>query len=131
MITSTDPIADMLTRIRNALAVSKNEISLPHSKFKESLAKVLLDNGYIYSFDVVDNPKKSLVIIIKPEGSIPKIKSLKKISKPGRRIYVNASKIPQVKQGKGIIIISTSRGVITGNEAKKLNIGGELICEVV
>ncbi len=121
----------MLTRIRNALNVNNPQTSVPYSKFKEAILKVLKKNGFILDYKVISNPQKSILITIFAENSNPKISELKKVSKPGRRSYVNAKEIPVVKQGKGMVILSTNKGLVTGNEAKKLNIGGEIICEVV
>jgi len=129
--TTTDPIADMLTRIRNAIAVNKAEVALPHSNVKESVAKLLKNNGFI---DDVKAEKadvgKTLVITINGELSNAHISEIHRLSKPGRRMYVSASDIPQVKQGRGIVIVSTSKGMMTGKEAKAQGVGGELICEV-
>ncbi len=131
MITTTDPIADMLTRIRNAINVNNNQTNVPYSKFKESVLKLLKTNGFISGYKVDNNLKKNISITIFEENTNPRISELKKVSKPGRRAYVNSKEIPVVKQGKGILILSTSKGLLTGSEARKLNVGGEIICEVV
>lgn len=129
--TSTDPIADMLSRIRNAIAVRKNEVVLPHSKVKESVAKLLADNNFVDRVSVSDaSIGKTLHVRINDENSNARITEIQRLSTPGRRYYVNAKEIPQVKSGRGIVIISTSKGMMTGNEAKKAGIGGELICKV-
>ena len=129
--TSTDPISDMLTRIRNAIAVRQTEISLPHSKIKESVAKLLQDNNFVRKVQVLDgSPSKTLKVTINNKLSNANIESIKRISKPGRRYYVGVNGIPSVKRGRGIVIISTSKGVMTGSEAKLKGIGGELLCEV-
>lgn len=128
---STDPIADMLARIRNALAVNKTEINLPHSKTKEAVAKLLKDNKYILDVKVVDaSIGKSLVLGLANENDRSRITEINRLSKPGRRMYTSADKIPVVKQGRGLVIVSTSRGIMTGLEAKNQRIGGELICSV-
>lgn len=129
--TSTDPIADMLTRIRNAIAVRKTEITLPHSKVKESVARLLKDSGFIDGVSVADaQVGKTLSIVINGTSSNARITELKRISKPGRREYVRAEAIPVVKRGRGVVIVSTSKGLMTGTAAKKAGIGGELICKV-
>ncbi len=126
---STDPIADMLSRIRNAVAVGMSEVNVPHSKMKESIANILKSSRYIQSVKTVDaSVGKTLVISLSTNES--KITEIVRISKPGRRQYSNASEIPVVKSGRGIVIISTSQGVMSGDQAKKAGIGGELICRV-
>lgn len=128
---STDPISDMLTRIRNAILVSKTEVSMPHSKIKQSVAELLKKNGFLNEVSVSGEGKdKQLKIQINEENSNPKITEIARLSRPGRRLYARSTDIPTVKQGRGIVIISTSRGVMTGDAAKKAKIGGELICKV-
>lgn len=128
---STDPIADMLTRMRNAIAVRKNEVSLPHSKSKELIARILKDNGFISDVKVTDaSIGKHLTILINSVANNAEISEIVRISKPGRRHYAGAKEIPVIKRGRGIIIISTSKGIMTGQQAKQLGIGGELICKV-
>ena len=130
-VTTTDPIADMLTRIRNAVAVGKSEITLPHSKVKENVAISLRNNGFLQDVKTTDlSVGKQLHITINPEGENAKITEIKRISKPGRRTYANAHEIPAIKHGRGILIISTSKGLMTGVEAKAQGVGGELICQV-
>ncbi|MBP9852387.1 MAG: small subunit ribosomal protein [Patescibacteria group bacterium] len=130
-VTTTDPIADMLTRIRNAIAVGKSEVSLPHSKIKENVAISLRNNGFLHDVEVSDlTVGKQLKIVINLEGENAKITEIKRLSKPGRRAYTNAREVPQVKRGRGILIISTSKGLMTGEEAKQQGVGGELICQV-
>ena len=125
---STDPIADMLTRIRNALAVHKTEVSLPHSNVKESVAKILKDNGYVQDIEVrTDDFRKSMTISF-PERRT--INDISRVSKPGRRVYAKVKEIPTVKQGRGIVIVSTSKGVMAGNEAIQQKLGGEIIAQV-
>ncbi|HTE58113.1 MAG TPA: 30S ribosomal protein S8 [Verrucomicrobiae bacterium] len=129
--TSTDPIADMLSRIRNAIAVSKSEISMPHSKVKESVAKLLKDNRYVDSVNVEDaRVGKTLKITINGPQKNSRITEIKRMSTPGRRYYASADQIPTVKRGRGVVIISTSKGMMTGAEAKKQGVGGELICKI-
>jgi small subunit ribosomal protein S8 len=127
---STDPIADMFTRIRNAIAVNKHEVSMPHSKIKEAVAKILADNGFLQSVSVSEIGMKTLNITINAEDENATITEIDRLSKPGRRLYARADKIPTVKRGRGIVIISTSAGVMTGKEAKHKRLGGELIGQV-
>lgn len=129
--TSTDPIADMLTRIRNAILVRKSEVSLPHSNIKESVARLLKDSNFIDDVSVKDAAVgKTLTVRINSEDSNARITEIVRLSKPGRRYYVNVKEIPVVKRGRGIVILSTSKGLMTGNEAKTQKVGGELICKV-
>jgi len=129
--TTTDPIADMLTRIRNAILVRKSEVDLPHSKIKESVARLLADSNFIDGVAVSDAPVgKTLTVKINNQDSNARITEIVRLSKPGRRFYVNAKDIPTVKRGRGVVIISTSKGIMTGDRAKTERIGGELICKV-
>jgi small subunit ribosomal protein S8 len=130
-ITSTDPIADMLTRIRNAAAVRRHQVSLPHSALKQSVAELLKANNYVSGVKVdSDGAKKTLIIdISSPESACP-ITEIKRLSTPGRRLYVGSKEVPVVKQGRGIVILSTSKGLMTGKEAKAQGVGGELLCSV-
>lgn len=132
MSTSTDPIADMLTRIRNAIAVRKNEVSLPHSNLKESVAKILKDSNFIDSVAVEGEKSgfKQLKLTINSEGTNARITEIARLSTPGRRLYSSYSEIPVVKRGRGIVIVSTSKGVMSGTEARNKQLGGELICKV-
>ena len=130
-VTTTDPIADMLTRIRNAILVHKNEISLPHSNIKEHVARSLQANGFLESVTVTDlSVGKQLHIVINPEEENARITEIKRLSKPGRRQYSNAKEMPTVKRGRGVVIVSTSKGLMTGAEAKAQGLGGELIASV-
>lgn len=130
-ITTTDPIADMLTRIRNAIAVNKHDVDLPHSKTKEAVARLLKANRFIDDVSVEDaKVGKTLKLVINQPGTNARITEIARLSKPGRRYYTKAAKIPTVKRGRGIVIISTSKGMMTGDEAKKQGMGGELICKV-
>ena len=128
---STDPIADMLTRIRNAIEINKSEISLPYSKLKEAVARILADSDFIDSVSIDGKDiDKILVLKLTASGKNPRITEIVRISKPGRRSYAKAKDIPIVKQGRGIVIISTSKGIMSGDDAKKNQLGGELICKV-
>lgn len=130
-MTSTDPIADMLSRIRNAIAVRKSEISLPHSNVKEAVARLLKDSNFINEVKVEgEGIAKNLKLTLNDEDSNARITEIERVSKPGRRYYVAAKEIPVVKRGRGVVIISTSKGMMTGDEAKKQQVGGELICKV-
>jgi len=128
---STDPIADMLSRIRNAIAVNKNEISLPHSNIKQAVAEILKESDFLKDV-LVEKAEigKTLKITINEHGDNAHITEIVRISKPGRRYYAGAKEIPIVKRGRGIVIVSTSKGMMTGQQAKKQGIGGELICKV-
>ena len=129
--TSTDPIADMLTRIRNATAVNKTEVNLPYSKTKESIANLLKRSGFLSEVKSTDaSIGKILVLTVNREQETSKITQIVRLSKPGRRHYSKAKEIPVVKRGRGIVIVSTSKGMMTGDEAKKQGVGGELICKV-
>ena len=130
-VTTTDPIADMLTRIRNAINVRKNEVSLPHSNIKEAVARSLQANGFLQSVSVTNlSVGKQLHIVINSDDENARITEIKRLSKPGRRAYSNAHEIPTVKGGRGIVIVSTSKGLMTGKEAKQQGLGGELIASV-
>ena len=129
--TTTDPIADMLTRIRNAIMVNKHEVRLPHSKFKESVAQLLRQNNFVDDVKVdKDDAGTSLTVKINPENSNARITEIVRLSKPGRRYYVSAREIPIVMRGRGIVIVSTSKGLMTGKQATAEHLGGELICKV-
>jgi small subunit ribosomal protein S8 len=131
MMTSTDPIADMLTRIRNAIAVSKQEVLMPHSKQKETVAKVLQSANFVDRIEVLSSGvSKQLKIVINQEDTNARITNIERLSKPGRRMYVGADKIPMIKSGRGIVVVSTSQGMMSGREARKARLGGELICKV-
>lgn len=128
---STDPIADMLTRVRNGASVRKESVAMPHSNVKEAVARILSSHKFVGSVEVVKGTtgRKELVISLNTSGSAY-ITEVTRLSKPGRRLYATADTIPTVKGGRGIVVISTSKGIMTGNEAKKLRLGGELICQV-
>jgi len=135
MLTS-DPIADMLTRIRNALMAKHATVSMPSSKIKVAIAKILKDEGYIESYKVVTGAKshQDLVIRLKYAGNLKNqrsvITNLTRVSKPGRRVYTSVKEIPWVRSGMGIAILSTPKGVITGQQARRLNVGGEILCYI-
>jgi small subunit ribosomal protein S8 len=130
----TDPIADYLTRIRNAQQAKHRIVEIPSSKMKKSITEILYDQGYIlkYKFDDEAGKNGIITIAIKYDGktSLPVIQKLGRISKPGLRKYVNSSEIPRAINGLGVNIISTSKGVMTGKQATKQNVGGELICYI-
>lgn len=128
---TTDPISDMLTRIRNALAVNKAEVNLPHSKIKESVAKLLKDNNFIDEVKVTDaEVGKTLKLVLNQPFANSRITEIVRLSKPGRRQYADVKEIPVVKRGRGLVIISTSKGIMTGDQARKNRVGGELICRI-
>lgn len=126
-----DPIADMLTRIRNAQARHKPDVVMPVTKIKVAIAKVLQDEGYILQHDVVESGnKKRLVLQLKYYKGKPVIENIRRISKPGLRIYRNKNKLPQVMGGMGVAIVSTSKGVMSDHTARHLGEGGEILCYV-
>ncbi len=123
----TDPIADMLTRIRNAHLALHKEVSVPRSKMKEAIAAILKQEGYISDVAVDEG---SIKLSLKYFKGKPVISGIKRVSKPGRRMYVGVHEIPKVQNGLGICILSTSRGVMDGNSAHEMKVGGELLCEI-
>lgn len=128
---STDPIADLLTRIRNAIMAGKNEINVPSSKLKLTIAKELKKAHYISEVKIEKaKPRDILVITINELGENANITEITRLSKPGRRVYVGANEIPKIKNGRGMVLISTSKGVISGQEAIKQRLGGELLLKV-
>ena len=128
---STDPIADLLTRIRNAAAVGKTEIRLPTSKLKKVVAEQLVKNNYLAAVKVEDGkPRGTLVVTLANPGENCVINEITRVSKPGRRVYVSSADIPKVKQGRGLVLVSTSKGVMTGQEAVKNKLGGEVLLKV-
>jgi small subunit ribosomal protein S8 len=128
---STDPIADLLTRIRNAIAVGKNEIRVPTSKLKLTVAHELVRAGYLADAKTEKSaPRDELIVTIAKDGQNPTITEIARVSKPGRRVYARAADIPRVKSGRGVMLVSTSKGIMTGTEAIKNRLGGELICKV-
>jgi small subunit ribosomal protein S8 len=127
----SDSVADMLTRIRNAASAELADVSMPHSKLKENIAKILKQEGYIDGHSAKgDKATKALTITLKYKGRKSVIEGLKRISRPGLRKYVPAGEIPRVRNGLGTAIVSTSRGVLTGRDAQRQNIGGELVAYI-
>ena len=128
---STDQIADFITRIRNAVQVNKTEILVPTSKLKQAVAEILVKNGYLASYDIVEGtPRGMLHVVINEPGTVAALSEITKVSKPGRRVYSAAADLPTVKSGRGMIIVSTSKGLMTGREAKKNRLGGEILVKV-
>lgn len=127
----SDPIADMLTRVRNAQTASKFSVSMPDSKVKQAIAQVLVDEGYIESFDseLSDN-KSTLNLALKYFQGSPVIEHIQRISRPGLRIYKDVNNLPKIQGGLGVAIISTSKGIVSGSKARKLGLGGEVLCSV-
>jgi small subunit ribosomal protein S8 len=129
---TSDPIADMLTRIRNASAARHRELTLPSSRVKREIARILVDEGFVESFSTSqDGVQEMLTVQLKyVEGRTPVVSGLKRISKPGLRVYARKTEIPRVLGGLGLAILSTSHGIMTGSQARKLNLGGEVLCYV-
>jgi small subunit ribosomal protein S8 len=125
-----DPIADMLTRIRNASRALLPTVVIPHSRLKESLANILKQEGYISEVAIDTTFPKTIKVRLKYEGKKSVVEGLKRVSKPGLRKYVGATEIPRVLGGLGVAVVSTSEGIMTGQQARKKNIGGELLCYV-
>jgi len=125
-----DPIADMLTRIRNAYAVYKPSVSIPASNSKKAIAKVLEDEGYINGFSVSETKKPEITIELKYFEGKPVIESLKRVSKPGLKVYKPVNELPTVNGGLGVVIVSTSKGIMTDKTARENNLGGEVLCFV-
>lgn len=127
----TDPVADMLTRIKNAYMARKATVAMPTSKVKEAIAKVLVANKYVETMERrEDDVQPELVLTLSYKGKSPALTDLKRISKPGRRLYTNVDNIPRTLGGYGVTIISTSQGVMSDKEAKQKNIGGEILCQI-
>ena len=127
----TDPIADMLTRIRNAVAVKKPEVILPFSKVKFNIAKLLEKENYVRQVEKLKIGQfDQIKIVLKYQDGQPVIKHIKRISKPGQKIYIGSQEIPRVLNGYGLAVLSTSKGILTGKQARQENIGGELMCEI-
>lgn len=128
---STDPIADLLTRIRNAAAVGKTEIRVPTSKIKKVVAEQLMKNNYLADVKVEPSkPRDTLVVTINKPGENCNITEIQRVSKPGRRVYMGSADLPKVKSGRGMVLVSTSKGVMTGREALKNKLGGEVLLKV-
>ena len=128
----TDPIADMITRFRNAQQRGLSTVNIPQSKFRARILDVLKEEGFIsdYKFLSESKNKGSLLVYLKYYNGSPVIKEITRVSKPGRRIYTRAGSIPKIKNGLGIVIVSTSMGIMSDNDARSKNIGGEIICRV-
>jgi len=128
----TDPIADMLTRIRNAINRRHASVDIPHSRMKESIARILQDEGFVQRYEIVpDGRFQAIRVHLKyAEGRRPVLTHLRRLSTPGRRLYAGSTQIPRALGGMAIVIVSTPRGVLTGTRARRENVGGELICEV-
>jgi len=130
---NTDPIADYLTRIRNAVKANHRIVEIPGSNIKREMTRILFDKGYILNYKFVEDDKQGIIkIALKyhPKTKVPAINSLKRVSRPGLRHYVEAEEIPRVLNGLGVAIISTSQGLMTDKEARKLHVGGEVLCFV-
>ncbi len=129
----TDPIADMLSRIRNALIAGHKTTSIPSSQFKAELARILKEQGYIAEYKMAEDSGRQVINInlAYTANKESVIKEIKRISKPSRRVYVNKTEIPRIKGGLGICVLSTSKGIMTGSEARTQGVGGELICSIL
>ena len=128
----TDPIGDMITRIRNAQMRVLNDVIIPNSKFRVNILEVLKQEGYISNYKTLSDSKDkgSLLVDLKYNNGLPVIKEINRVSKPGRRIYAKASSIPKIKNGLGLAIVSTPIGIMSDNDAREKNVGGEIICRV-
>ena len=131
-MTMTDPIADMLTRVRNASSVQHDTVDIPASNIKKEIARILLEEGYIKGYDVIKDGKQGLIRMQLKYGKNGEkvITGIKKISKPGMRVYADRNNVPKVLNGIGISVISTSKGIVTDKQARELGVGGEVICYV-
>ena len=131
-MTFVDPIGDMITRIRNAQMRLLSNVKIPASKFRAKILDVLKKEGYISDYKIINDSKniESLSVDLKYSNGSPVIKEINRVSKPGRRIYAKAGSIPKIKNGLGLAIVSTSKGIMTDNEARNKNIGGEILCRV-
>lgn len=128
---NTDPISDFLTRIRNAQDAHHDKVTVPSSRIKKQIAKILEAEGYVGSVEEsADGPKKTLVVALKYLGKAPQIRSITRVSTPGRRVYRGAQELPRVLSDQGIAIISTSAGVMTNKDARRRKLGGEVLCEI-
>jgi len=131
-MTFADPIGDMITRIRNAQMRLSSNVQIPNSKFRAKILDVLKQEGYISDYKLLSDPNKknSLSVDLKYNNGLPVIKEIKRVSKPGRRIYARATSIPKIKNGLGLAIVSTSIGIMSDNDARMKKVGGEIICRV-
>lgn len=127
---TTDPIADMLTRIRNANAQKHATVDVPYSKEKEAIANILVGEGFVEAIDVIEDAHKTIRITLKYANNVKVLQGLKRISKPGLRIYASVEDLPRVLNGLGIAIISTNKGIMTDKEARKENVGGEVLAYI-
>lgn len=126
-----DSLGDMLIRIQNALMAGHQSVVIPHSKMKEAVAQILVDNQYVSEMKVVDSkPQKGLELTLRYVGKLPAISGVKRVSKPGRRLYAGAKQAPETLGGYGVTILTTSKGVMTSKDARKQNVGGEVLCQV-
>ena len=125
-----DPIADLLTRIRNAQLAGHEDVDVPHSKLKVEIVRVLQEEGYINSYQVVEGTRRVVQISLKYSKGVPVIEEIKRISRPGLRIYKDSNSVPSINGGLGIAIVSTNRGVMTDRKARKDGVGGEVLCTV-
>ena len=129
----TDPIADMLTRIRNAMMARHSQVAMPSSRIREGIAKILKEEGFVQDYEILPGKFSSLLIHLKytrERRSRPVITGLQRVSKPGRRTYVGSQEIPRVRSGLGIAILTTPKGLMTGDQARRQGVGGEIICYV-
>lgn len=127
----TDPIGDMIIRVKNALMANHQQVTIPHSKMKEAIANILLTHGYITAVEVVDKqPQKELLLTLKYVDKLPAISEVKRVSKPGRRLYSSAGQVVETLGGYGLTILTTSKGVMSGKDARKQNVGGEVLCQI-
>ena len=128
----SDPIGDMITRIRNAQMRVLSDVVIPNSKFRVKILEVLKQEGYISDYKIIPNSKnkKSVLVNLKYNKGLPVIREIRRVSKPGRRIYAKASSIPKIQNGLGLAIVSTSIGIMSDNDARTKNVGGEIICRV-
>lgn len=127
----TDPIADMLTRIRNAVLIKNEKVDIPASKMKVEVAKILKEEGFIKSYKIIKDKKQGILrITLKYTENEPMITGLKRISKPGRRVYVGKGEVPKAMGGVGVAIVTTSKGILTDKECRRDGVGGEVICHV-
>jgi len=128
----TDPISDMLTRIRNAVMVGHERVEMPSSKMKEGIARILVDEGFIDRYEVKEaGSRNSLELVLRyGEKRLPAIEGIKRVSKPGHRIYRGAGELPRVQGGMGVAVVSTSQGLLPDREARRRRLGGEIVCEV-
>ncbi len=131
-MTLVDPVGDMITRIRNAQLRTLSSVKIPASKFRAGILDILKKEGYISDYKLLNDQKnKNLILVdLKYDNGTPVIKEIKRVSKPGRRIYAKANSIPSIQNGLGVAIVSTSKGIMSDNEAKNQNVGGEIICKV-